>query len=76
MCKLEAVEVVRFAGGVGGAGDAGGDTLRATPYAGGCGGGLCSLEVQRLEGWFCLLDALEVLERPEVIRCALLCMRG
>ena len=49
------------------AGGAGGDALCATLYAGGCEGGLCSLEVLEMP------EALEILEQ-EVMRYVLLCM--
>ena len=87
LCILEAVEGVHcLPEGVGGVGGTGGDTLCATPYAGGCGrcavfaggvggaGGdvLCALCM--LEAVECRLRLLEVLEVPEVTRCVLFCM--
>jgi len=50
---------------VGGCGDAGGDSLRATLYSGGCGRYALFME---------MLEASEVSEVSEVIRCVLFCM--
>src|SRR6266480_620547 len=76
MCSVYAGGWALFAGGVGGAGDAGGDALCASLYAGGAGGNaLCALcMLEAVEGGLCLPEALEVLEMLEVMRNVLLCM--
>ncbi len=76
LCALEAGGCGRWALFAGGVGGAGGDAMCATPYAGGAVGdapcALCMLEV--VESGLCLLDVLEVLRVPDVMRRVLLCM--